>query len=580
MKISRNDNLSRSRQFSWRCTWIAGIFMVAAVGLSARDFYLQLVKYRYLQRKGESAVTRVVPMVARRGSLLDRNGDPLAISEPVDTLILDVVEMHKRGYEDSLPVLAEALHLDTNALINRVTASPRDRHLVLKARMDPDEAARVLALPFRGLSSERSYKRYYPAGEVTGQLLGMTDLADKGQEGLEYAFDSILSGQDGFKRVVMDGKGRVIAETDTGHAVRPGQDVRTSIDLRIQYLAYRDLVAAVNQRNAKSGVAIVVDARTGEVLAQAVATQSPVFNPNDREHAGHNYRNIAMLDTFEPGSTFKSFWVAAGLETGKLTPETTIDTGNGFFRVGSKTLTDEHKIGKASLAMALAKSSNVALAHIGLMLDRESVYNILSNLGFGKVSESLYPAEPAGRLPHFSHWKDVDVVTMAHGYSVAVTPFQLVSAYTAIAAGGVKRPLTFRRLDGAPPAGVQVLSRVTAQNLTKMLESVITEGTAKKAAIRGYTIAGKTGTVQKIVAHNYSSHFRGLFVGMVPASDPRLVTLIVLDDPSPEGGLHQGGDVAAPVFSSIMTGALRLLSVRPDEESRIQTQMVRLEDPQ
>jgi len=357
--------------------------------------------------------------------------------------------------------------------------------------------------------------------------------------------------------------------------MRPGQDLYTSIDLRIQYLAYRELKAAVQEFGAKAGSVIVVDARTGEVLAEAV---QPMFNPNDREHGGRNYRNIAMLDTMEPGSTFKSFWVAAGLETGKLKTDTIIDTGPGYFRVADKLLKDEHPIGKATLALALAKSSNVALAHIGLMLNRESVYTMLSNLGFGKVSDTHYPAEAGGRLTHFSRWKDIDVATMAHGYSVSVTPFQLVSAYTTIAAGGVRRPLTFRRLDGSPPAGTQVMSQRTARDLTHMLESVVTEGTAKKAQVRGYTIAGKTGTVYKVVNGAYTSKNRALFAGMVPASDPRLVTLVVIDEPMTR--LHQGGDVAAPVFSSIMTGALRLLSVRPDEESRISTQLVQLEEPQ
>ncbi len=575
MKYQRTEAYSSARQFRTRGYVVAALFAATAAALIARDFYLQLIDDRYLQRKGQNATTRIVPVVARRGTIYDRNGEPLAVSEPVDTLVLDVVEMHKAGFDDSLPVLAQALHIDPNVLESHVTASPDNHHLILKPRMDPDDAARVTALHFPGLITERAYKRYYPAGEVTGHLLGMTDFNDKGQEGLEFGFDYVLSGEDGLKRVVTDGKGRVVAEAESRHTMRPGQDLYTSIDLRIQYLAYRELKAAVQEFGAKAGSVIVVDARTGEVLAEAV---QPMFNPNDREHGGRNYRNIAMLDTMEPGSTFKSFWVAAGLETGKLKTDTIIDTGPGYFRVADKLLKDEHPIGKATLALALAKSSNVALAHIGLMLNRESVYTMLSNLGFGKVSDTHYPAEAGGRLTHFSRWKDIDVATMAHGYSVSVTPFQLVSAYTTIAAGGVRRPLTFRRLDGSPPAGTQVMSQRTARDLTHMLESVVTEGTAKKAQVRGYTIAGKTGTVYKVVNGAYTSKNRALFAGMVPASDPRLVTLVVIDEPMTR--LHQGGDVAAPVFSSIMTGALRLLSVRPDEESRISTQLVQLEEPQ
>jgi cell division protein FtsI (penicillin-binding protein 3) len=574
VKIYRTEAHNNARQFRLRGYVVAALFAAAAGGLIGRAAYLQFFAVDYLQRKGMNATSKLVPVKARRGTIFDRNGEALAVSVPVDSIVIDVPEMKKADVEDSLPTLAHVLQVDPGWLENRVTSQPKSHRVLLKARMDPDDAARVMALHFPGVTAERAYKRYYSAGEVTSHLLGMTDYDDKGQEGLEFGYESILAGEDSIKRVFTDGKGRAISEVEGAHAVRPGQDLYTSIDLRIQYLAYRELKAAVQLHGAKSGSVIIVDARTGEVLAEAV---QPMFNPNDREHGGRNFRNIAMLDTLEPGSTFKSFWVAAGLETGKLKPDTIIDTGPGYFKVADKVLKDEHPIGRATLAVALAKSSNVALAHIGLMLDRESVYTMLSNLGFGKVSETQYPAEAGGRLPHFSRWKDIDVATMAHGYSVSVTPFQLVSAYTTIAAGGVRRPLTFRRIDGSPPAGTQVMSRRTANELTTLLESVITEGTAKKAQIRGYTIAGKTGTVQKIVGREYSQRYRGLFVGMVPASDPRLVALVVIDEPA--GVLHQGGDVAAPVFSNIMTGALRLLSVIPDDPGRVATQIVQLEEP-
>jgi cell division protein FtsI (penicillin-binding protein 3) len=575
MKIRRTEAYSSARQFRARGYFVVALFAATASALIARDFYLQILDTEILQKKGVNATTRIVPIVARRGTIYDRNGEPMAVSEPVDTLVLDVAEMHKAGFDDSLPVLAQALHLDPSALESRATANLENHHLILKLRMDPDDAARITAMHFPGLIAERAYKRYYPAGEVTGHLLGMTDFNDRGQEGLEFGFESILAGEDGLKRVLMDGKGRAVAQAESRHPMRPGQDLYTSIDLRIQYLAYRELKSAVQEFGAKAGSVIVVDARTGEVLAEAV---QPMFNPNDREHAGNNYRNTAMLDTLEPGSTFKSFWVAAGLETGKLKTDTIIDTGAGFIKVADKVFKDEHPIGKASLAVALAKSSNVALAHIGLMLNRESVYTLLTNLGFGKVSETQYPAEAGGRLAHFSKWKDIDVAVMSHGTHVSVTPFQLASAYTTIAAGGVRRPLTFRRLDGPPPAGTQVMSERTARELTHMLESVVTEGTAKKAQVRGYTIAGKTGTVFKVVNGVYTSKNRALFAGMVPARDPRLVALVVIDEPTTR--LHQGGDVAAPVFSGIMTGALRLLSVRPDEQAPVSTQLVQVEDVQ
>ncbi len=574
MKIHRTEAHNNARQFRLRGYVVAALFAAAAGGLIGRAAYLQFFAVDYLQKKGMNATSKLVPVKARRGTIFDRNGEALAVSVPVDSIVIDVPEMKKADVEDSLPTLAHVLQVDAGWLENKITSQPKSHRVLLKPRMDPDDAARVMALRFPGVSTERAYKRYYSAGEVTSHLLGMTDYDDKGQEGLEYGYESILAGEDGLKRVITDGKGRAISEVENKHTVRPGEDLYTSIDLRIQYLAYRELKAAVQLHGAKAGSVIIVDARTGEVLAEAV---QPMFNPNDREHGGRNYRNIAMLDAMDPGSTFKSFWVAAGLETGKLKPDTIIDTGPGYIKVADRIFKDEHPIGRATLALALAKSSNVALAHIGLMLNRESVYTLLSNLGFGKVSEAQYPAEAGGLLPHYSRWTDIDVATMAHGYHVTVTPFQLVSAYTTIAAGGVRRPLTFRRLDGSPPVGTQVMSQRTASELTTMLESVITEGTAKKAQIRGYTIAGKTGTVKKRVGKVYVERFSGLFAGMVPASDPRLVALVVIDEPS--GALHQGGDVAAPVFANIMTGALRLLSVMPDDPGRVATQIVQAEEP-
>ncbi len=569
MKLRRSEARTSARQFRLRGYVVAGLFAAAAAGLITRAGYLQLVNDAYYQKKGDKAISRLVTVVARRGTIYDRNGEPLAVSVPVDSIVIDVPEMKKAGMEDGLPILAKALQVDAAWLESRVTSHPESHHVLLRARMDPDEAARVTALRFPGISAERAYKRYYPAGEVTGQLLGMTDFDDKGQEGLEFGFETILGGEDGIKRVFTDGRGNVVAAGESQRAVRPGQDLNASIDLRIQYLAYRELKAAVQEYAAKSGSVIVLDAHTGEVLAEAV---QPMFNPNDREHSSKGFRNLAMLDTVEPGSTLKSFWVAAGLESGKLKPDSIIDTGPGYFKVADKVLRDEHPIGAANLSTVLAKSSNVALAHIGLMLNKEQVYTLFSNLGFGKVSEAQYPAEAGGRLPHWSRWKEIDVATMSHGYGMSVTPFQLASAYTTLAAGGVRRPLTFRRLDGPAPAGTQVLSNRTSVELVHMLESVITEGTAKKAQVRGYSIAGKTGTIQKMIGGVYSKRYRGIFVGMVPATDPRLVALIVIDEPS--NGKYYGGDVAAPVFSNIMTGALRLLSVMPDQRQPVSTQAV------
>jgi cell division protein FtsI (penicillin-binding protein 3) len=559
MKQRRSEAQSHARQFRIRSYWVVGAFSMVAVALLGRAVFMQGFNHSWYEKKGDRSVMRVARINAYRGTIFDRFGEPLAVSTPVDTVWVSPAEI--KGNEDELPALAKALGVDPEGLIRRVTSRPDDKYLVVKPRMQPDAAAQIAAMHFTGVHLEREYQRYYPVGEVAGHLMGFDNFEDKGSAGLESAFDGMLAGEDGLKRVMQDPYGHVIEDVELIRPARSGEDLYTSIDLRIQYLAYRALKAAVQENNARAGCVLIVDVRTGEILA---AANQPVFNPNNPDEKRPDlYRNRAITDVLEPGSTIKPFFVAQALATGKIRPDTTIDTGHGLIRVGNRNITDEHPLGTINIATILAKSSNVGMAHIGLKLDRPELWTFLSNLGFGSVSSIGYPGESAGVLRNYKKWSDIDVATMAHGYGISVTPIQLAQAYTTLAAGGVRRPLTFRRIEGDAPVGVQVLDKQVASDLIGLMQSVVTSGTATRAAVRGFHVSGKTGTAWKNSKGGYAKKYYALFAGMVPATNPRLMGLVIVDEPS--RGKFMGGDVSAPVFSAIMTGALRLLSVQPDD---------------
>jgi cell division protein FtsI (penicillin-binding protein 3) len=447
-----------------------------------------------------------------------------------------------------------------------VTSNLDSQYLVLAKQLQPDEAARIKAMRIPGVYTEREYRRYYPAGEVTGHLLGFTGSDDQGQEGLELAFEQKLAGTDGAKRVIQDRMGRFVENVDSIRAPRPGEELRTSLDLRIQYLAYRELKGAMREFQARSGSVVVVDVKTGEVLAMV---NMPSFNPNDRSQFDvTRYRNRAATDIFEPGSSIKPFIVAAGLASGKFHANSVVDTNPGFVKVGIKVIEDKHNLGTIDLATILAKSSNVGMTHIALSIDRSLIWNTLNGLGFGQVSATGFPGESAGLLSHYSHWRDISVATLAYGYGLSVTPLQLAQAYATLGAWGEKRPLTFTKLDQAP-AGERVLEPQVCRDVIHMLESVVTpDGTGIRAAVAGYRVAGKTGTAWKSNAGGYSTDkYMAVFGGVVPATHPRLAAVVVIDEPS--GGKFYGGDVAAPVFSSVVGGALRLLAVPPDDMQNV-----------
>jgi cell division protein FtsI (penicillin-binding protein 3) len=547
--------------FRWRAHLLLGLLAMSALTLAWRAVNLQLVDHGFLAREGDARFSRVLDIAAHRGTITDRYGEPLAVSTPVDSVWVNPGELALAT--EQIPRLAAALQLDALELARRVTSNLEREFLYLARHRQPAEAAQIKALGIPGVYTSREYRRYYPASEVSGHLLGFTNVDDAGQEGLELAFDHWLAGEDGAKRVIQDRYGRIVQNVESIRPARPGRDLVLSIDLRIQYLAYRELKAAIRDQRARAGSAVVLDVASGEVLAMV---NQPAYNPNDREQIqAATYRNRAATDIFEPGSSIKPFFVAAGLASGKYDTRSVIDTSPGFFKVGVKIFEDEHNYGAIDIATVLAKSSNVGMAHIALTLPPQEIWTTLTHLGFGQVTTSGYPGESAGLLPAYSQWRPIGIVTMSHGYGLSVTPLQLAHAYATIGAFGIARPVSFLRVEAAAPPGERALASQVCRELLGMLESVVAaEGTGKLAAIPGYRVSGKTGTAWKATAGGYSTdRYMAVFGGVAPASEPRLAAVVVIDEPS--AGLHMGGQVAAPVFSRVIGGALRLLAVAPDQ---------------
>jgi cell division protein FtsI (penicillin-binding protein 3) len=558
---------TRVRGYSHRVRLLVvfALLSLAALALLGRAVDLQLVDHGFLTQQGDARFSRVASITAHRGDITDRNGEPLAVSTPVDSVWIDPAALG--GDVQQLPQLARVLGLDRSELLRRVTSNMNRQFLYVERGVAPAQARRVAALELTGVSLAREYRRYYPAGEVTGHVLGFTSIDDTGQEGLELAFDSWLAGQDGEKRVIQDSTGQKVEDVDSIRTVRPGQDLALSLDLRIQYLAYRELKMAILANHAHAGSVVVIDVDSGEILAMV---NQPTFNPNDRDQLSPaDYRNRAVTDLFEPGSSIKPFIVAAGLDSGRFGPQSLIDTSPGFIKVGDHIFPDEHDLGTINLATVLAKSSNVGMAKLALQLQPRQIWTTLSRFGFGQITDSAFPGESAGVFTSYAHWRAITVATLSHGYGISVTPLQLASAYATLGALGVRRPVSILRVDSAPP-GERVLPERVARELVGLLEAVTTQegATGVQARIPGYRVAGKTGTAYKFINGSYSNdHYTSIFAGVAPASAPRLAAVVVIDDPT--AGKHHGGDVSAPVFSSVVGGALRLLGVAPDERMSV-----------
>lgn len=548
-----------ARRFAGRSALVLAFFALAATSLLARAVQLQVLNKDFLNRQADSRHLRTEKISAHRGTITDRNGEPLAISTPVDSIWANPKEL--ASAIDKVPKLAKILGLDSQTLMRRITRSMDREFLYLKRHLSPKKAQAVLALKLPGVNVQREYRRYYPAGEVTGHLIGFTNIDDAGQEGLELAFNHWLAGESGLKRVLKDRLGRSVENVESIRPARHGKELHASIDLRIQYVAYRTLKAAVQAHNAESGSIVVLDVRTGEVLA---IVNQPTYNPNDRsQYSAERYRNRAITDIFEPGSSMKPLIVAAALESGDYRPSSIVDTAPGYVVVDAKRIEDPRNLGRISLTTILARSSNVGVTKLAMSLQPEQLWQTMKKFGLGSLTASGFPGESAGLLTHYSHWQPISQATLAYGYGVSVTPLQLAQAFAALGSDGRMHPISLIAVEQAGD-GEQVLAATTAIAVRRMLEEVVRPGgTGTKAAVAGYRVAGKTGTAWKFAAGGYSEHkYISIFAGLAPASSPRLAVIVVIDEPS--GELYYGSDVAAPVFADVMAESLRLLAVPPD----------------
>lgn len=545
-------------QFRLRARLLAVLLAALALVLFGRSVQLQVLDRDFLGHQADSRQLRKEKLFANRGLLLDRHGEPLAVSTPVDSVWVNPPEIAETG--EGIVRLARELKRNREWLAQRVTSNLDREFLYVARHMNPDDAREVMRLKIPGVRLLREYRRYYPNGEVTGHLTGFTDLDDNGQEGWELEFNGRLAGEHGLKTVVKDGRGRIVQNVEIDKQPRPGEDLHTSIDLRIQYLAYRELKSKVRETRARAGTVTVIDVTTGEVLAMV---NQPAFNPNIRaEYIVERYRNRVATDIYEPGSSIKTFTIAAALVAGMCRPGERYDSSP--HQVWPLMIKDKHEYGWIDCGEILAKSSNAAVSRIALALKPEQFHETLATLGFGDVTASGFPGESAGLLSPVAKWRRVNIATMSYGYGLSVTPIQLAQAYATIGAEGVRHPITFRRVDAAVP-GKRVLPEKVARDLIGLLEQAVKpEGTGLKASVPGYRVAGKTGTAWKAEDGGYSrTKYLSVFAGVVPATRPRLAIVVMVDEPS--GAQYYGGDVAAPVFSAVASGALRLMAVPPDD---------------
>ena len=557
MRPSLNPALS-VRLPVWRARLLLLLVFCGFMVLAARAFYLQGLHNDFLQQKGETRYARVVEMSAHRGMVTDRNGEPLAVSTPVESVWASPADA-SLSTEQRFK-LARLLGTDPAELRRRLADSERE-FVYLKRQLPPEQAAKVVQLNLPGVFLQREYRRYYPAAEVTAHVVGFTGMDDNGQEGIELAYQEWLAGKRGSRRVIKDRLGRIVEDIESIRAPQQGRDLALSIDQRIQYLAFRELKSAIAEHAAKAGSIVVLDATSGEVLALA---NWPTYNPNNRDTLKMaRSRNRAVVDLFEPGSTLKPFTAAAALETGLVGPGSVIDTEHGRFSIGRRTIRDVHPEGFLTVSQVIQKSSNVGSAKIALAMAPQKLWAIFSAVGFGTQTRVGFPGEASGRLRAYQSWKPIEHATMSYGHGVSVSLLQLARAYSVFATDGELKQLTLIRRD-QPAEGKRVVSRRTAQAVRRMLETVTQPGgTATRAQVAGYRVAGKTGTAHKLDGATYAAdRYVSSFVGIAPATNPRLVIAVMIDEP---GGKHYyGGEVAAPAFSNVMAGALRLLGAMPD----------------
>lgn len=541
----------------WRSRVLFVLLLSGFAALLGRGIYLQGIHNEFLQQKGDARYSRVIDINAHRGMLSDRNGERMAISTPVESVWAspqDVVATQKQVMQ-----LALLLGMNANELSKRMFDSSHD-FIYLKRQLPPEQAEKVVRLGIPGVSLKREYRRYYPGGEITAQLLGFTSVDDNGQEGMELSMQDKLTGKAGSQRVIKDRRGHIVEDVASVRAPKEGSDITLSLDNKIQFVAFREIRQVVEVYKAKSGSVVVLDAKTGEVLALA---NWPSYNPNNREKPSVNaLRNRAVTDLFEPGSTMKPFTVAAALDLGKISPGTVINTEHGVYAVGGRKIHDTHPEASLTVAQVIQLSSNVGASKIALSMKPEQMWHALSESGFGALTGSEFPGEAAGKLRDYKTWQPIEQATMSYGNGISVNLLQLARAYTVFANDGELKPVTLLKQD-IPTIGPKVFSAKTVHEVRNMLETVVQPGgTAPLAQIVGYRVGGKTGTAHKLEGGHYVNRYVASFVGLAPASNPRLIVAVMVDDPS--GEQYYGGQVAAPVFSHVMSAALRLLNVPND----------------
>lgn len=553
----------------WRHWLVLSLVCLALVGMLTRAVFLQIKSQDYLQAQGEARYQRVIETSPVRGKILDRFDRPLAISSPVDSVWADPGELMNSG--KSIKQLAGLLETSTSRINSTLSNYQNKQFVYLKRHVRPEISSKVEALGLPGVHISHEYRRYYPAGAVAGQLLGFTNIDDIGLEGLERTFDDLLKGTAGKMRVLRDRKGHFVEGLERISPVIDGDDLTVSIDARIQYLAYRQLHQAVNKHRASGGSAVVIDVTTGEVLAMV---NDPGFNPNDRKsRRSHQFRNRVVTDLFEPGSTVKPFVIAMALQSKQFGPDTRVDTSPGKMTLSGRTISDTHNYGLLTVARVLIKSSNIGAAKIALSFTPQHLIKTLETAGFGQPSGLEIGGEARGGIPDRRPWRPIEHATLAYGYGIQSSVLKLAHAYSVLASGGVMRPLSLLPVE-APVAGKQVFDPIVIKQVQQMMEQVVSrQGTASLAALDDYRVAGKTGTVHKLIDGSYDQkRYRSLFAGFAPVSNPRLAMAIMIDDP--RGDQYFGGAVAGPVFRDVMLGALRLMNVAPDKLSQQAQQKV------
>lgn len=541
----------------WRSRFLLFVLFIAFCTLIIRAFWLQGISNEFLQKQGENRYARTLELPATRGKIIDRNEQVLASSIPVKAIWAipdDVLESPK----EKIRQLAKLLKMTEIDLRKKLDS---DRQFVyLKRQVEKEQSDRIEALKIKGIETRKEYKRFYPEGEVMAHVVGFTNVEDKGQEGIELASEKNLAGKTGSRRVIKDRLGFIVQDIESIREPHDGKDINLSVDSKIQYIAYTHLKDAIEKHKAKAGGAIVLDVRTGEILA---LVNLPTYNPNDRSVlSGAQLRNRVMTDTFEPGSTMKPFAVALALNTGRVTPTTVFQTAPGYMTIGSATIHDAHKQDELTVAGIIQKSSNIGTAKIALQMRPQEMWEMYSALGFGQRPNIGFPGAVAGRMRHFKTWKPIEQATISYGHGMSVSLIQIARAYMIFARNGDTIPLTFQKSESIKE-GTRIISEKTALQMRAMLEAATEPGgTGTQARIAGYRVAGKTGTAHKVEAGKYVNKYVGDFVGFAPVSNPRVIVAVMIDEPSSGG--YYGGTVAGPVFAAITANVLRSLNIPPD----------------